>query len=140
MPRRADRLAAVLTALVLVVSGCAVAADPAGDTLTFATDSQPDCLDPQVSSGDITALVDRNIFDSLVSMTADGAFHPWLAQRWTISPDEQTYTFELRPGVRFHRAAGSTTSACRTTPARRSGTTPRWRSGWPGRVRRSCRR
>jgi len=32
---------------------------------------------------------------------ATGAFHPWLAQSWSISPDHLSYTFHLRPGITF---------------------------------------
>ncbi|MEK8173818.1 hypothetical protein NKH77_47400 [Streptomyces sp. M19] len=44
--------------------------------LTFATDTEPSCVDPAVSPLDVTALIDRNIFDSLVSASADGGIHP----------------------------------------------------------------
>lgn len=115
MPSRVSRLVAPLAAVAVAVSGCAATAATASDTLTFATDTQPDCLDPQVSSGDITALVDRNIFDSLVSMTPDGRFHPWLARSWTISPDELTYTFELVPGAVFHDGTPVDAEAVRAT-------------------------
>jgi peptide/nickel transport system substrate-binding protein len=73
-----------------------------GGTLTFATDSQPDCLDPAFSPVDVTALVDRNIFDSLVAMTPEGKAEPWLAEKWTMSPDGKTYRFTLKSGVTFH--------------------------------------
>jgi peptide/nickel transport system substrate-binding protein len=73
-----------------------------GGVLTFATDSEPECLDPQVSAFDSTAFVDRGVFDSLVSLGSDGAFHPWLAERWTVSKDGLGYTFFLKKGVSFH--------------------------------------
>ncbi|MFF7249318.1 ABC transporter substrate-binding protein [Embleya sp. NPDC008237] len=72
-----------------------------GGTLTFATDKEPDCYDPHVSPADITAVVMRNVFDSLVAEEPGGKFVPWLASSWTLSPDGTTYTFELRTDVRF---------------------------------------
>lgn len=108
-PRRhgRGRLAAPLLAMPLLLSGAAACSsdgrtETGGKALTFATYVEPDCLDPQVSALDVTSLVDRSIFDSLVAMTSDGKFHPWLAERWTVSPDRKTYTFHLKAGVEFH--------------------------------------
>ncbi|MEV5829031.1 ABC transporter substrate-binding protein [Spirillospora sp. NPDC052242] len=116
MNRKHALLAAALSAS-LTASACSGAAPsrPGGEGLVFATDSEPDCLDPQVSALDITATVDRPIFDSLVSMTPDGEFHPWLAERWTVSRDRRTYTFHLRPGVRFHDGTPLDAAAVKAT-------------------------
>jgi len=118
-PGRVIRLAAAALTL-LASAGCGVlaGADPASapdGVLTFATNAQPECLDPQVSPLDVTALVDRSVFDSLVSMTPDGKFHPWLATSWTVSPDQRTYTFHLRHGVVFHDSAPFDASAVKAT-------------------------
>lgn len=121
--RRGLARAGALAVGLCLVSGCAGspgqgagAAAAGGDrTLVFATGRQPDCLDPQVSPADITALIDRNIFDSLVRMTPDGEFEPWLARTWTISPDGRTYTFRLRPGVVFHDGTRLDAAAVKAT-------------------------
>ncbi len=43
------------------------------------------------------------IYDQLTRPTADGrSVEPSLAQSWDISADGKTYTFHLRPGVKFH--------------------------------------
>lgn len=73
-----------------------------GGTLTFATTAEPECLDPQVDARDVDAMIDRNIFDSLVEQGPGDTFKPWLATSWTISPDRRAYTFKLRGGVTFH--------------------------------------
>ncbi|WP_158224200.1 ABC transporter substrate-binding protein [Micromonospora wenchangensis] len=84
-------------------SGGGTASQPTtGGALTYATPVEPDCLDPAVSARDVTALVDRNIFDSLVQQKPDGSFQPWLAERWETAADGRSYTFHLRTGVRFH--------------------------------------
>lgn len=46
-------------------------------------------------------LVD-NIYQGLVSRTAEQDIVPALAEDWEISPDGLTYTFTLREGVTFH--------------------------------------
>lgn len=72
-----------------------------GGALTYATDQEPDCLDPHVSGLDATAVIDRNVVDSLVAQAPDGKIVPWLATSWTASKDLKTYTFTLRKGVTF---------------------------------------
>lgn len=127
--RRAARgrprlLAALGAALTLLAAGCASnddraeqagAGPQAGGTLSFATDVEPACIDPAVSPLDVTALIDRNIFDSLVNLTPDGVIHPWLAERWEIAPDGLAYTFHLRSGVRFHDGAQLDAAAVKTS-------------------------
>jgi peptide/nickel transport system substrate-binding protein len=86
-----------------VVSACGTSAESSSaSTLRYAAASEPDCLDPGVSADDATELIGRPIFDSLISLGTDKQFHPWLAQRWTISPDGLVYTFALRKGIVFH--------------------------------------
>ncbi|MGH3977531.1 MAG: ABC transporter substrate-binding protein [Pseudonocardiaceae bacterium] len=41
------------------------------------------------------------IYDPLVWKNASGQFIPWLAESYTRSPDGLTYTFRLRPNVRW---------------------------------------
>ncbi|MGC0421385.1 ABC transporter substrate-binding protein [Embleya sp. AB8] len=127
--RRAARgrpgpLVALGAALALLASGCAANDGPAeqagagprpGGTLSFATDVEPACIDPAVSPLDVTALIDRNIFDSLVNLTPDGAIHPWLARSWDVSPDGLGYTFRLRTGVRFHDGGELDAAAVKTS-------------------------
>ncbi|GGZ29439.1 peptide ABC transporter substrate-binding protein [Streptomyces inusitatus] len=73
-----------------------------GGTFTYAAAVGTSCLDPHTSPGDITAVVQRNVFDSLVHLDDRGRFHPWLATSWKISDDARSYTFELRDDVTFH--------------------------------------
>ncbi|UGQ12408.1 ABC transporter substrate-binding protein [Yinghuangia sp. ASG 101] len=104
-PRRFRPLVGLFTAGLLAAAtacGGGSSGGTPGAGLTVAIESQPECLDPAVSALDVTAVVDRNVFDSLVDMAPDGSFRPWLAQSWEISPDGLEYTFHLRPGVTFH--------------------------------------
>jgi peptide/nickel transport system substrate-binding protein len=113
-------------AAAIVVAGSAVSAcggsaggsssGPAsGGHLTFSTASLVNCLDPEVSATTGAGIVDRGVFDSLVSMSQDGRIHPWLAQRWSVSPDGKTYTFTLRGDVRFHDGTPLTAEAVKAT-------------------------
>jgi peptide/nickel transport system substrate-binding protein len=91
-----------------------------GGTLTYLVDQSQTTLDPAVSPADVTALIDRNIFDSLVVQTAPSAFKPWLATSWQISPDGLNYTFDLKTGVKFTDGCGR----CRNSPAGSSRNSP----------------
>lgn len=44
----------------------------------------------------------RLIFDRLVDQDADQSFHGLLATSWESSADGMSWTFKLRPGVKFH--------------------------------------
>ncbi|MQB41557.1 ABC transporter substrate-binding protein [Rhizobium sp. ICMP 5592] len=58
-------------------------------------------IDPSITGSSITAVITRNIVDSLVGQAEDNNFAPWLAERWEINGDNTVYTFHLRPGVTF---------------------------------------
>ncbi|MCL6641029.1 MAG: hypothetical protein K6T92_06610 [Candidatus Rokubacteria bacterium] len=46
--------------------------------------------------------VNKSLFDTLVEPDDEGRIVPSLAESWTVSPDGLTWTFKLRPNVRFH--------------------------------------
>ncbi len=71
-------------------------------TLIDARDTyDPRSLDPALSTDVPTGRVVSYVFDGLTRFIPDGRLAPGLANRWEISPDGLTYTFHLRPGVRF---------------------------------------
>ncbi|MGC5247406.1 ABC transporter substrate-binding protein [Gordonia sp. DT219] len=73
-----------------------------GGTLRFASASGPgSCLDPHQSPADVAGFYARPILDSLVALNKDGSLHPWLATKWSVSPDQLTYSFTLRDDVTF---------------------------------------
>lgn len=101
---------ATATSLSLVLTACgssgAGTAGPAGSpvnggTLTYAINTDADCLDPHQSPADVAGFFARPILDSLVTLDPAGKILPWLAKSWTVSADGRTYTFTLRDDVRF---------------------------------------
>ena len=72
-----------------------------GGTLTFARSVAPTQLDPanSIIAGDVYTL--DKIFEPLYITSAAGELIPWLATGYTVSSNKKTWTFHLRPGVRF---------------------------------------
>ena len=70
-------------------------------TLTVAVAADPETLDPAQVSTPAAAQVVRLAVQPLLSLDQQGRVQPLLATRWDVSPDGATYTFTLRPGVRF---------------------------------------
>jgi peptide/nickel transport system substrate-binding protein len=79
------------------------AAPPAGDMVLIAAQgSEPDQLDPHMTSAYASFQVLENVYDTLVQPAADLSMEPALAESWEISDDSLTWTFTLRDGVKFH--------------------------------------
>jgi peptide/nickel transport system substrate-binding protein len=99
----AASLSLVLSARGSAGSGTAGSAgSPVSDgTLTYAINTDADCLDPHQSPTDVAGFFARPILDSLVTLDSDGKILPWLAKSWTVSADGRTYTFNLRDDVTF---------------------------------------
>ncbi|MBB5163750.1 ABC transporter substrate-binding protein [Mycobacterium sp. AZCC_0083] len=69
--------------------------------LIAAIAGEPDQLDPQKTSAYFSFEVLENVFDTLVEPDANLEMRPALAQSWSVSPDQLTWSFQLRKGVTF---------------------------------------
>ena len=73
------------------------------DTLVLAMKLEPPGLDPTAgAAAAIAEVVQYNLLETLTKIQSDSSIAPLLAQRWTVTPDNKTWAFTLRPGVRFH--------------------------------------
>ncbi len=73
------------------------------DTLVLAMTLEPPGLDPTAgAAAAIAEVVQYNLLETLTKIQSDSSIAPLLAQRWTVTPDNKTWAFHLRPGVRFH--------------------------------------
>ncbi len=72
-----------------------------GGTLNVGLASDTPIIDPSITGNSVTALISRNLVDSLVGQAEDNHFTPWLATRWEINDNNTEYTFHLRPDVTF---------------------------------------
>lgn len=69
-----------------------------GGTIYYSAEQEPPCLD----GGWVQeAYIERQYADSLVSQVSSGKIVPWLATSWKITNGGRTYTFQLKPGVKF---------------------------------------
>ncbi|MCU1685629.1 MAG: dipeptide/oligopeptide transporter periplasmic protein [Amycolatopsis sp.] len=104
------RLHVAALALLLVVSGCSagssaiVSGDP--DSLTVGFTAEPQNFDFTKTDGAaIPQALLYNVYEGLVKLDSAGKIVPLLASSWTVSPDRQTYDFQLQPGVKFSNGA-----------------------------------
>ncbi|MEE3651321.1 MULTISPECIES: ABC transporter substrate-binding protein [unclassified Brenneria] len=72
-----------------------------GGILNVGLGSDTPIIDPHITAYGVTALIARNVVDSLVGQAEDNRFTPWLAERWEINDDNTEYTFHLRKDVTF---------------------------------------
>jgi peptide/nickel transport system substrate-binding protein len=122
--RRASALAALAAALATLVAGCggngaaattspaAADAEPTrGGTISYGHQQEPPCI----SGGWVEqAYISRQVLDSLVSQVKEGEIVPWLATSWKVSKDQLTWTFELKPDVKFTDGAPLDADAIKT--------------------------
>ena len=83
-------------------AGTEAAGGGAGGMLVAAQGSDPDRLDPHLTSAYASFQILENVYDTLVQPADDLSMEPALAESWEVSDDGLTWTFTLREGVTFH--------------------------------------
>ncbi len=87
--------------ILWLIVGCGGGQSPQEKIYRTYLGADPTTLDPALSndagSGELCAL----LYDGLVRFGTGTEVLPDVAEEWEISPDGHTYTFFLRPGVRF---------------------------------------
>lgn len=94
-----------------VLGGSAIATAPllgtwhaegAEKVLTIAIPNNPASFDPTEGQNHDAMVISQTIFESLVEVDVDGSLRPQLAVALPkVSPDQKTYTFDLRDDVYF---------------------------------------
>ncbi len=64
--------------------------------------AEPPTMDPQFHESGAASNVYSAIFDHLVEFDRGMVLQPSLAESWSLSEDELTWTLKLRKGVKFH--------------------------------------
>ena len=94
----------VIGAVVWAVLLSIAATSASAKVLTFCTEADPEGFDPApYVTGATFDASSQAIYNRLVEFRRGTAqLVPGLAETWDVSEDGLTYTFRLRPGVRFH--------------------------------------
>ena len=98
---------AAIAACVSVATGCTTSAEhssyfgktvaPSGQHMRYISGSEPESLDPQVSSGQPEARLHLGLYDGLTEYHPETAQPiPALAERWEPNADNSEFTFHLR--------------------------------------------
>ena len=69
--------------------------------LTLCNGDEPQSLDPAIVTGQLEGRICLALFEGLTTRDARGAVIPGMAQSWEKTPDGLTYTFHLRPGIKW---------------------------------------
>ena len=103
--RRLAPTAVTFAALVLGMGGAAAqqfACPKKGGEFVFGQQAKINSLDQHASATASTRNIAMNIFEGLLTRDENFGVMPQLASSVEPSQDGKTYTFKLRPGVRFH--------------------------------------
>jgi peptide/nickel transport system substrate-binding protein len=97
-------LTAGALALVLPMGAGEAAAQGQKGTLVFAVESlSAQTLDPILEGRPGNAVYQAAMYDSLVGFDVNkGGVGPGIAEKWELSDDGLTWTFKIRPGLKFH--------------------------------------
>ena len=104
-------LVLALCLMLVLITGCNPEPNPGkdpnltdpvyGGTLRYALGRDSVAFDPHIYYGASSASIQGNIYDGLLEYDSDGSLVPALAESWE-NPDENTWIFHLRSGVKFH--------------------------------------
>ena len=123
MKKRIFAAALAAAMLCAVLSGCSGSSSSSAAASSASESAAPqaneitvgiaqdldESLDPHLAVAAGTKEVMFNVFEGLMKPTSDGDLTPAIAESYTLSDDQKTYTFTLRQGVKFHN--GETVTA-----------------------------
>src|SRR5262249_34359611 len=96
------RSAAVVGAFVAILIPAIGASQPAQKTLRFIPQADLRSIDPIWTTAYVTRNFGYLVFDTLFALDKDFKPQPQMVDRWTVSDDKLTYSFTLRPGLKWH--------------------------------------
>ncbi|KAB1660779.1 ABC transporter substrate-binding protein [Pseudoclavibacter sp. CFCC 13796] len=108
--RRLMIILSCLTAGAIVLTGCSGGGSSgssdgtpvSGGDLVMARSEDPEGLLPAQSNNNPDIWTEQQIFDTLTRNKVDGSgVEPGLASEWSVSDDQLTWKFKIRPNVKF---------------------------------------
>ena len=98
-PTKAALLAAAASLVCLAAAGAAEA-----KTLVFCSEGSPEGFNPQLfTAGTTFDASSRQVYNRMIEPERGTTnLQPALAESYSVSDDGLSYTFKLRPGVKFH--------------------------------------
>src|SRR5258706_9359371 len=96
--------------LIAVLALAVPAAALAAGAIRVAANAEIRGTNPGVNRDANTDTVMLHMIEGLVGYREDGTPAPLLAESVQVSKDGKTYTFKLRPGVKFHNGAALTSA------------------------------
>jgi peptide/nickel transport system substrate-binding protein len=98
---------ATLLFVTVLFAGCVGQSKPAAKqpiVIISANAGEPESVDPAFDYETGGYEIMQNCYENLVWYDSSDTTHliPWLAESYTLSPDNLTYTFVLRKGIKFH--------------------------------------
>jgi len=85
--------------ILIIISSMGIASSPS--IVRYSSD-WPLSIDPAIGMDVQCVVAYINLFDPLVFLDSKGNAIPHVAKSWDVSSDGFTYTFYLRPGIKFH--------------------------------------
>jgi peptide/nickel transport system substrate-binding protein len=101
----------LLTAFALSSTG-ATAQTPPVKTLRLVPHADLKVLDPTFTIAYITRNFGHMVYDTLFAYDAKGVAQPQMVERYSKSADSKTWTFTLRPGLKFSDGNAVTSADC----------------------------
>src|SRR4029079_14728139 len=93
----------VASTLVALAATLPAHAQKKGGTLTYTDQPEPPALSTISTTAVPVSLIASKIYESRLEYEGPGLKPvPGLAESWTVSKDQKTYTFKLRKGVMWH--------------------------------------
>ena len=102
-------LAALCLCVLLCFAGTPARAQAPTRVLEVVPSADAAELDPARAANQIGRIYSQMVFDTLFALDQSLSPKPLMVDTEMISPDRLTYTFSLRPGLRFHDGSEVTT-------------------------------
>ncbi len=101
-------LASAAVLIPLVAGACA----DNQNTMRIATHTQLENLDPEWTTAYMTRNHGYLVYDTLFAYDQNFEPKPQMVDTYTVSPDQKTWTFKLRPGQKWHDGTNVTAADC----------------------------